>query len=53
MVGGLSEPTFSDTSDIFQTEFIAVICTADRPALGRGPSAHAQNMCFLHITVGF
>jgi hypothetical protein len=53
MVGGLSGPTFSDTSGRFQTEFIAVICTADRPALGRGPSAHAQNMCFLHITVGF
>jgi hypothetical protein len=53
MLGGLSGPTFSDTSDRFQTAFIAVMCTADRLALGRGPSACAQNMCFLHITVGF
>jgi hypothetical protein len=47
------DPPFSDSSDSFQTGIIAVICTTDRPALGRGPSACAQNMCFLHITVGF
>jgi hypothetical protein len=29
------------------------MCTADRPALGRGPSACAQKMCNLHITVRF
>jgi hypothetical protein len=51
-MGGLSGPNFSDNSDRFQTGIIAVICTADRPALGRGPSACAQNWCFLHITVG-
>jgi hypothetical protein len=27
--------------------------TVDRPALGRGPSACAQNMCLLLITVRF
>jgi hypothetical protein len=52
MVGGLSEPNFSDNSDRFQTGIIAVMCTADRPVLGRGPSACAQNRCFLLITVG-
>jgi hypothetical protein len=52
MVGGLSGPTFSDNSDIFQTGIIAVMRTADRPVLGRGPSACAQNWCFLLITVG-
>jgi hypothetical protein len=52
-VGGLSGPYFSDSSDRFQTGKIAVMCTADRPALGRGPSACAQEMCKLHITVGF
>jgi hypothetical protein len=52
MVGGLSGPTFSDNSDNFQTGIIAVMCTADRLALGRGPSACAQNWCFLLITVG-
>jgi hypothetical protein len=52
-VGGLSGPHFSDSSNIFQTGKLAVMCTADRPALGRGPSACAQNMCCLHITVGF
>jgi hypothetical protein len=52
-VGGLSGPYFSDSSDRFQTGKIVVMCTADRPALGRGPSACAQNMCLLHITVGF
>jgi hypothetical protein len=29
------------------------MCTTDRPALGRGPSACAQKICKLHITVGF
>jgi hypothetical protein len=29
------------------------MCTADRPALGRGPFACAQNVWCLHITVGF
>jgi hypothetical protein len=52
-VGGLSEPHFSDSSDRFQTGKIAVMCMADRPALGCGPSACAQKMCKLHITVGF
>jgi hypothetical protein len=52
MVGGLSEPNFSDNSDTFQTGNVAVMCTVDRPALGRGPSACAQNRCFLLITVG-
>jgi hypothetical protein len=52
-VGRLSGPYFSDSSDRFQTGKIGVMCTADRPALGRGPSACAQNMCFLLITVGF
>jgi hypothetical protein len=51
MVGGLSGPNFSDSSDRFQTGNIAVMCTADRPALWRGPSACAQNRCFLLITV--
>jgi hypothetical protein len=52
-VGGLSGPYFSNSSDRFQTRKIAVMCTADRPSLGRGPSACAQNMWFLLITVGF
>jgi hypothetical protein len=52
-VGGLSGPYFSDNSDRFQTGKIVVICTADRPALERGPSACAQNLCLLLITVGF
>jgi hypothetical protein len=52
-VGGLSGSRFSDSSDRFQTEKIAIMCTADRPALGRGPSARAQNVCYLHIIVGF
>jgi hypothetical protein len=52
-VGRLFVPHFSDSSDRFQTGKIAVMCTADRPALGRGPSACAQKMCKLHITVGF
>jgi hypothetical protein len=52
-VGGQSRPRFSDSSDRFQTGKIVVICTADRPALGCGPSVCAQNMCKLHITVGF
>ena len=52
-VGGLFGPRFSDSSDRFQTGKIAVTCTADRPTSGRGPSACAQKMCKLHITVGF
>jgi hypothetical protein len=52
-VGRLSGPYFSDSSDRFQTGKIVVMCTADRPTLGRGPSACAQEMCKLHITVGF
>jgi hypothetical protein len=52
-VRGLSGPHFSDYSDRFQMGKIVVMCTADRPALGRGPSACAQNVCYLHITVGF
>jgi hypothetical protein len=52
-VGRLSRPYFSDSSDKFQTRKIVVMCTVDRPALGHGSSACAQNMCFLLITVGF
>jgi hypothetical protein len=52
-VGGLSGPYFFDSSDRFQTGKIAIMRTADRPALGRGPSACAHNMCLLLITVGF
>jgi hypothetical protein len=52
-VGRLSGPRFSDSSDRFQTGKLAVICTADRPPSGRGPSACAHNVCCLHITVGF
>jgi hypothetical protein len=44
---------FFDSSDRFQTGKLAVIGTADRPALGRGPSACAQNESILHITVEF
>jgi hypothetical protein len=44
-VGRLFGPRFSDSSDRFQTGKIVVICTADRPASGRGPSACAQKMC--------
>jgi hypothetical protein len=51
--GGLSGPRFSNNSDKFQTGKLVVICTADRPGLGRGPSACARNVCCLHITVGF
>jgi hypothetical protein len=51
MVGGLSGSTFSVNSDRFQTGIIVVMRTADRPALGRGPSACAQNWCFLLMTV--
>jgi hypothetical protein len=52
-VGGLSGPYFSDSSDRFQTGKIVVMRTANRSALGRGPSACALNMCLLLITVGF
>jgi hypothetical protein len=52
MVAGLSGPNFSDNSDRLQTGIIVVMRTADRPDLGRGPSACAQNWCFLLITVG-
>jgi hypothetical protein len=52
-VGGLSGPRFSDSSDRFQTGKLVVICTADRPASGHGPFACVQNVCCLHITVGF
>jgi hypothetical protein len=34
-VGELSGPYFSDSSDRFQTEKIAVMCTADRPRVRR------------------
>ena len=53
MVGELSGPTFSDNSGIFQTGIITVMRTTDRPALGRGRSACAQNWPLLHITVVF
>jgi hypothetical protein len=52
-VGGLFGPHFSDNSNRFQTGKIAIMFTTDRPALGRGPSACAQKMCKLRITVGF
>jgi hypothetical protein len=51
--GGMSGPHFSDSSDRFQMGKLAVICTADRPASWRGQSVYAQNVCCLHITVGF
>jgi hypothetical protein len=44
-VGGLSGPHYSDNSDRFQTGKLVVICTTDRPASGRGPSACAQKVC--------
>jgi hypothetical protein len=34
-VGGLFGPHFSDNSDRFQTEKIALMCTADRPRVRR------------------
>jgi hypothetical protein len=34
-VGRLSGPYFSDSSDIFQTGKIVVMCTADRPRVRR------------------
>jgi hypothetical protein len=37
--------TFFDSTSKFQTIFIAVTGTTDRPTIGRGPSACAQNMC--------
>jgi hypothetical protein len=49
-VGGLSGPHFSDSSDRFQTGKIVVMCTADRPALGSGPSTCAQKMCKLDLS---
>jgi hypothetical protein len=52
-VGEQSGPRFSDSSDRFQTGKIVVMCMVDRSTLGCGPSACAQNMCKLHITVGF
>jgi hypothetical protein len=52
-VGELSGPHFSDSSDRFQTGKVVVMCTADHPVLGSGPSACAQEMCKLYITVGF
>jgi hypothetical protein len=52
-VGGPSGPRFSDNSNRFQMGKIVVMCSADRTALGRGPSVCAQKMCRLHITVGF
>jgi hypothetical protein len=33
--------TFSDSTDRFQMGIIVVTCTADRLAVGRGPSARA------------
>ena len=37
--------TFFDSADKFQTVIITVIGMVDRPAMGRGPSTCAQNMC--------
>jgi hypothetical protein len=44
-VGGLSRPRFSNNSDRFQMGKLVVICTADRPASGRGQSACAHKVC--------
>jgi hypothetical protein len=41
---------FSDSSVTFQTGKLAVTCTADHPALGRGPSTSAQKGASLSIT---
>ena len=51
--GGPSRLDFSDSSDRFQTVDIAVTGTADRPALGRGPSACTQKLCKLPITATY
>jgi hypothetical protein len=37
--------TFSNSTDKFRTVFIAITGTADRPAMGLGPSACAQELC--------
>ena len=37
--------TFSYSTDMFQTVFIAVTGTTDCPTMGRGLSLCAQNMC--------
>jgi hypothetical protein len=42
---GPSDLDFSDSSDRFQTVDIAVTGTANRPAIGRGPSVRAQKLC--------
>ena len=44
-VGGPSDLDFSNSSSRFQTVDIAVIGTADRSAIGHGPSACAQKLC--------
>jgi hypothetical protein len=52
-VGGLSGPYFSDSSDRFQTGKIVVMCTADHPALGRGPSgprARTVRVCAEYVS---
>jgi hypothetical protein len=49
-VGGSSGPAFSDSPDTFQTIKIAVTGKADQSAIGRGSSACAQKVCYLHIT---
>ena len=49
--GGRSGPTFSDSSDSFQTGIIVVTSTANHLARGHGLSACAPKMCYLHITV--
>jgi hypothetical protein len=48
-VGGSSGPAFSNSSDTFQMIKIVVTGKADRLAIGRGPSACAQKVCYLHI----
>jgi hypothetical protein len=50
---GPSNLDFSDSSDMFQMVDIAIIGTANRPAIGCGPSACAQKMCKLHITATY
>jgi hypothetical protein len=43
--GGLSALDFYNSSGRFQTINIAITSTADRLAMGRGPSACAQKLC--------
>jgi hypothetical protein len=48
LVGGPSDLNFSDSSDRFRTVNIVVTGTADRPAMGRGPSVCAEAVLVAH-----